>query len=161
MISDDSTADQTLNKALFSAEEALNSFKDCKINDLLCSFLYFEPILINIHPEKPQNLDINKHWHSIGLFKLFFNWKTMSIIIKETNSYAFQINTAKNLWKTLEIHELYHFFECLIHLELFKHSSRVYSWGSNDILAQVSLLKNHFESILSNFHFKDHGLNSI
>ena len=50
----------------------------------------------------------------------------MSIIVKETNSYAFQINSAKNPWKTLEIHDLYHFFERLIHLQLFKHPSRIY-----------------------------------
>ena len=81
LIPDDSTANQTLNKALSSAEEALDSFKDCKINDLLCSLPYFEPISINLHPEKPQNLDINKHWHPLELFKLFFNWETMSIII--------------------------------------------------------------------------------
>ena len=85
----------------------------------------------------------------------------MSIIIKETNSYAFQINSAKNPRKTLKIHELYHFFGCLIRLELFKHPCRAYCWGSNDILAQVPLSKNCFESILSNFHFKDRGLNLI
>ena len=52
-IPDDSTADKMLNKALFSAEEALDLFKDCEINNLLRSLPYFEPISINIHPEKP------------------------------------------------------------------------------------------------------------
>ena len=60
-ISNDSTADRTLNNVLFRPEEALKLFKDCKINDLLCSLSNFELISINLHPEKPQNLDINKH----------------------------------------------------------------------------------------------------
>jgi hypothetical protein len=85
----------------------------------------------------------------------------MSIIVKEMNSYAFQTNSAKNPWKTLEIHELYHFFECLIKLALWKCPSQIYCWSSSSILAQVPLLKNWIESILSNFHFKDRGLNSI
>jgi Transposase IS4 len=85
----------------------------------------------------------------------------MAIIVKETNSYAFQTNSAQNPWKTLEIQELYHFFRCLIKLALFKHPFRAYYWSSNDILAQVPLSKNRFESILSNFHFKDRGFNPI
>jgi Transposase IS4 len=85
----------------------------------------------------------------------------MSIIVKETNSYAFRTNSAQNPWKTLEIQELYHFFGCLIKLALWKHPSRTYYWSSNGILAQVPLSKNRFESILSNFHFKDRGLNPI
>jgi hypothetical protein len=84
----------------------------------------------------------------------------MGLIIKETNSYAFQNNSAYNPWKTLFIPELYHFFGCLIRLGLLKHSSRVYYWKSYSILAQVPLLKRRFQSILSNFHFKDRGLNS-
>ena len=81
----------------------------------------------------------------------------MAIIAKETNSYAFRTNSAKNPWKTLEIHELYHFFGCLIKLALFKHPPQAYCWASNGILAQVPLSKNCFEAILSNFHFKDRG----
>jgi hypothetical protein len=83
----------------------------------------------------------------------------MSIIVKSTNSYAFRTNSAKNRWKTLEIPELYHFFGCLIKLGLWKHSPRMYIWNSNGVLSQVPLSKNRFESILSNFHFKDRGLN--
>jgi Transposase IS4 len=85
----------------------------------------------------------------------------ISIIVKETNSYAFRTNSAKNPWKTLEIHKLYHFFECLIRLKLFKHPPRAYFWGSEGILAQVPLSKNRFKSILSNFHFKDRDFNPI
>jgi Transposase IS4 len=85
----------------------------------------------------------------------------MSIIVKETNSYAFRMNSAKNPWKTLEIHELYHFFGCLIKLALWKYPSQTYCWSSSSILAQVPLLKNRFKSILSNFHFKDRSLNPI
>jgi Transposase IS4 len=83
----------------------------------------------------------------------------MSIIVKSTNSYAFRTNSAKNPWKTLEIPELYHFFGCLIKLGLWKHPPRTYVWNSNGVLSQVPLSKNRFESILSNFHFKDRGLN--
>jgi Transposase IS4 len=85
----------------------------------------------------------------------------MSIIAKSTNSYAFQTNSAKNLWKTLEIPELYHFFSCLFKLSLWKHPSRAYLWYKNGIFSQVPLLKNRFESILSNFHFKDRGFNPV
>jgi Transposase IS4 len=85
----------------------------------------------------------------------------MSIIVNSTNSYAFRTNSAKNPWKTLEIHELYHFFGCLIKLGLWKHPPRTYSWSSGGVLSQVPLSKNRFESILSNFHFKDRGLNPI
>jgi Transposase IS4 len=84
----------------------------------------------------------------------------MSLIIKKTNSYAFRTNSAKNPWKTLEIPELYHFFNYLIRLALFKHPSRIYAWNSEDVLSQVSLLKNRFKFILHNFHFKDRGFNS-
>ena len=67
------------------------------------------------------------------------------------------MNSAKNPWKSLTISELYWFFGCLIYLELFKHSFYHYSWSSEGILSQVPLLKNHFESILRNFYFKDRG----
>jgi Transposase IS4 len=85
----------------------------------------------------------------------------MSLIVKETNSYAFRTNSAQYPWKTLEIQELYHFFGCLIKPALWKHPPRTYCWGFSGILAQVPLSKNRFESILSNFHFKDRGLNPI
>jgi Transposase IS4 len=84
----------------------------------------------------------------------------MSLIVKETNSYAFCNNSAKNPWKTLSIQELYHFFGCLLKLGLFKYPPYSYSWNSTGILSQVPLSKNCFESILSNFHFKDRGFNS-
>jgi Transposase IS4 len=85
----------------------------------------------------------------------------MSLIAKETNSYAFRNNKAANPWKTLSIQELYHFLGCLIKLGLFKHPPRSYSWSFNGCLTQVPLSKNRFESILCNFHFKDRGLNPI
>jgi Transposase IS4 len=146
---------------LFSCEEAAESFKDCSFNDLLRPLPDFILIPIAIHSGRPQNLLNDKYWHPLRLFKLFFNWEIMSIIVKETNSYAFRTNSAKNPWKTLEIQELYHFFGWLIRLGLFKHPPRVYSWHSGGVLLQVLLSKNRFESILSNFHFKDRGFNPI
>jgi Transposase IS4 len=85
----------------------------------------------------------------------------MSIIVNLINSYAFQINLAKNPWKTLEIQELYYFFGYSIKLSLWKHPPRTYSWSLKGILSQAPLLKNRFRSILSNFYLKDRGLNSI
>jgi Transposase IS4 len=82
----------------------------------------------------------------------------MSIIVNSTNSYAFRTNSAKNLWKTLTISELYHFFGCLIKLGLFKHPPRTYYWQENGILSRVLLSKNRFESILHHFYFKDRGI---
>ena len=157
-IPDDSTADRRLNKALFSREEAAESFLDCEINDLLRPLPDFEPIPITPHAGKPQNIDISLYWHPLRLFKLFFSWETMSIIINSTNSYAFRTNSAKNPWKTLTISELYHFFGCLIRLGLFKHPPRTYCWQENGILSRVPLSKNRFEDILHNFHFKDRGM---
>jgi Transposase IS4 len=81
----------------------------------------------------------------------------MFIIAKSTNSYAFRTNSAKNLWKTLEIKELYHFFGYLIKLGLYKHSLRYYCFEKNGILSQVPLSKNRFKAILRNFYFKDRG----
>ena len=85
----------------------------------------------------------------------------MSIIVQATNSFAFRTNSTRNPWKTLEIQELYHFFDCLIKLALFNQSNRSSCWDSNGILSQVSLSKNRFEFILYNFYFKDRGFNSI
>ena len=124
---------------MFSSEEASESFLNCKINDLLRPLSDFTLIPISIHFERPQNLLNDKHWHPLQLFKLFFNWETMSIIIKETNFYAFWMNSAKNSWKSLTISELYWFFGCLIHLSLFKHPLCHYSWSSEGILLQVPL----------------------
>ena len=121
----------------------------------------FTPISTTIHSGRPQNIDLNQYQHPLRLFKLFFSWETMNLIVKETNSYAFRTNSASNPWKTLSIPELYHFFGCLIKLGLFKHPPRAYSWSSSGVLAQVPLSKNRFESILRNFHFKDRGLNPI
>ena len=81
----------------------------------------------------------------------------MALIVKEINSYVFRTNSVKKPWKSLTISELYLFFGCLIRLELFKHPPRYYLWSFNSVLVQVSLLKNRFEFILSNFHFKDRG----
>jgi hypothetical protein len=93
-ILDDFTADQKLDKALFSSEEAVELFKDYSFNDLLRPLPEFTPISIATYSGKPQNLLNNKHWHPLRLFKLFFDWKTMSLIVKETNSYAFRTNSA-------------------------------------------------------------------
>ena len=160
-IPDDSTADKKLNKVLFSSEEAIKSFLDCKIDDLLRPLPDFTPIPVTTHSGKPQNLDITKHWHSLRLFKLFFSWDTMKLIVNSTNSYAFRHNSASKPWKSLTIPELYHFFGCLIRLGLHKHPNRAYYWSFNGILSQVPLSKNRFEFILSNFHFKDRGLNPV
>jgi Transposase IS4 len=103
---------------LFGSKEAIEQFEICSFQELLRSLPNFTPISIIPHTGKPQNLDINRHWHSLRLFKLFFSWKTMSIIVNSTNSYAFRTNSAKNPWKTLEIQELYYFFGCLIKLGL-------------------------------------------
>ncbi len=78
------------------------------------------------HADQPRNLDLNKHWHSLTLFQLFFNWKTISIIVKEINSFAFRNNSALNPWISLSIRKLYHFFDCLLLLSLYKQSSRAY-----------------------------------
>ena len=142
---------------MFSSEEATKSFLNYEINDLLRPLPNFTPIPITIHSGRPQNLLNDKHWHPLRLFKLFFNWETMGLIVKEINSYAFRTNSAQKSWKSLTINELYQFFGCLIRLGLFKHPPRHYSWSSNGVLAQVPLSKNRFESILRNFHFKDRG----
>jgi hypothetical protein len=55
------TADQKLNKALFTSEEAAESFKDYSFNNLLRPLPDFIPISTVIHPGKPQNLLNNKH----------------------------------------------------------------------------------------------------
>jgi hypothetical protein len=60
-IPDDFITDQKLNKALFTLEEAAESFKDYKINDLLYPLSDFTLILIVIHSGRPQNLLNNKH----------------------------------------------------------------------------------------------------
>jgi Transposase IS4 len=85
----------------------------------------------------------------------------MALIIKETNSYTFRNNKVFNLWKTLSISELYHFFSFLIRFGLYKHPYRSYLWSFHGVLSQVPLLKNRFEAILSNIHFKDRGLRPI
>ncbi len=85
----------------------------------------------------------------------------MAIIIKETNSFAFHNNSAQNPWVSLSIKELYHFFSYLLLLSLHKQPPRVYSWRLNGVLSRTPLLKNRFEQIIKNFHFKDHGLNPI
>jgi len=129
------------------------------VNELLRPLPDFEPISVATHSGSPQNIDINKHWHPLRLFKLFFDWNTMDLIVKETNSFAFRQNSASNPWKTLSIQELYHFFGCLIRLGLSKHPSRHSAWSSIGVLTHTPLSKRRFQSILSNFHFKDRGLN--
>ena len=84
----------------------------------------------------------------------------MSLIVKEMNFYAFWMNSVQKSWKSLTISELYWFFGCLIYLGLFKHPFCSYSRSSSGVLAQVSLSKNYFKSILCNFYFKDRGFTS-
>jgi Transposase IS4 len=88
----------------------MEQFINCSIADLIRPLPYFEPITMNPHNGRPRNIDLELHWHPLRLFKLFFDWKTMALIAKETNSYAFRNNKAFNLWKTLSIQELYQFF---------------------------------------------------
>jgi hypothetical protein len=116
-VPDDFTADQKLNEVLSGLEKAIEQFKNCSFQELLRLLPNFKPISIISHTGKPQNLDINKYWHLLRLFKLFFSWKTTFIIVNSINLYAFRINLAKNPWKTLEIQELYYFFGCLIKLD--------------------------------------------
>jgi hypothetical protein len=52
-ISDDFTADKKLNKLLFSTEEALELFLNCKINDLLRSPSNFILIPITVYFRRP------------------------------------------------------------------------------------------------------------
>jgi Transposase IS4 len=85
----------------------------------------------------------------------------MSIITKNTNSYAFRTNTAQNPWKSLINSELYHFFGCLIRLALYKQPPRVYIFSLGGVLFQTLLSKNRFEQILRNFYFLDRGLNPV
>jgi hypothetical protein len=57
---------------------------------------YFEPIPITPYNRRPQNIDLELHWHQLRLFKLFFDWNTMALIVKEINSYAFRNIKASN-----------------------------------------------------------------
>ena len=69
----------------------------------------------------------------------------MSLIVKETNSYAFRHNSAKNPWKSLSILELYHFFGCLLLLALHKQPIRQYLWSSNEVLTFSSISRDRFK----------------
>ena len=80
----------------------------------------------------------------------------MSLIVKETNSFAFRYNSAQNPWKSLSILELYHFFGCLLLLALHKQPIHHYLWTvPNEILAYSPISKHCFEQIMSFLHFKD------
>jgi hypothetical protein len=52
-IPDDFTADQKLNKALFTSDEAAELFKDCSFNNLLRPLPDFTLISIAIHSGRP------------------------------------------------------------------------------------------------------------
>ena len=85
----------------------------------------------------------------------------MSLIVKETNSFAFRYNSAQNPWKSLSILELYHFFGCLLLLALHKQPIHCYLWTvPNGILAYSPISKHRFEQIMSFLHFKDRGESS-
>ena len=79
----------------------------------------------------------------------------MSLIVKETNSFAFRHNSVQNPWKSLSVIELYQFFGCLLLLALHKRPIRQYVWNSNGVLASSPLSKNRFKQIMSFLHFKD------
>ncbi len=160
-ISDDSTADKKLNNFLIPSAETAEQVENRPISEILRPLPNFEPLSLKTHLGQPRNLDLNKHWHPLALFQLFFDWKTMGIIVKETNSFAFHNNSAQNPWVSLSIKELYHFFGCLLLLSLYKQSPRAYSWRLNGVLSKTPLSKNRFEQIIRNFHFKDRGLNLI
>ncbi len=160
-ISDDLTADKKLNNFLIPLAETAEQFENCSISEILHSLSNFEPFSLKTYLEQFRNLDLNKYWHPLALFQLFFDWKMMSIIIKETNSFAFHNNSAQNLWVSLSIKELYYFFGCLLLLSLHKQSPWAYSWRLNEVLFRTPLSKNRFKQIIKNFHFKDRGLNLI
>ncbi len=119
-ITDDSTADKKLNNFLISPTEAAEQFENHLISEILRSLSKFKPLSLKPYIEQPRNIDLNKYWHSLALFQLFFNWKTMTIIVKETNSFTFYNNSAQNPWVSLFIKELYYFFDCLLLLSLHK-----------------------------------------
>ncbi|KAF7502059.1 hypothetical protein GJ744_007689 [Endocarpon pusillum] len=120
-IPDDSTVDIKLNQLLIPSEEAEEHFKGRQVHELLRPLPEFQPIPIVEHPSAPQNLPNYQHWHPLALFQLFFNWEVMSLIVKETNSFAFRYNSAANPWKSLSVIELYHFFGCLLLIPLSNH----------------------------------------
>ncbi len=126
-IIDDSTADKKLNNFLIPPAETAEQFENRSISEILRPLSNFEPLSLKPYLGQPRDIDLNKHWHPLALFQLFFNWKTMAIIIKETNSFAFRSNSAQNPWISLSIKELYHFFDCLLLLSLHKQSLRAYS----------------------------------
>ena len=94
---------------MISSAEAAEQFENHSISEILYSLPKFEPLLLKSHIEQPRNIDLNKYWHPLALFQLFFNWKTMAVIIKEMNSFAFHNNSAQNLWVFLSIKELYYY----------------------------------------------------
>jgi hypothetical protein len=87
-IPDDSTADKKLSKFLLASSNKIEQ-ENATISEILRLLPKYDPMVITPHTGAPQNLDIGLHWHSLRLFKLFFNWETMTFIVKETNSYAF------------------------------------------------------------------------
>jgi len=160
-IPDNSTADKKFNNFLIPPAEAAEQFENRPISEILRSLLNFEPLSLKPHLEQPRNIDLNKYWHPLAFFQLFFDWKTMTIIVKEINSFAFRSNSAQNTWVSLSVKELYHFFGCLLLLSLHKHPPQVYSWRLNEVLSRTPLSKNRFKQIIKNLHFKDRGLNPV
>ena len=67
--------------------------------------------------------------------------KPWLLLLKRWIPMLFRWIQLKNHENYFTISELYWFFGCLIHLELFKHSLYSYFWSSSSILAQVSLSK--------------------
>ena len=131
-------------------EEAEEHFKGRPINEILRPLPDFQSIPIVEHPSEPRNLSSNQHWHPLTLFQLFFSWEVMSLIVKETNSFAFRCNSIQNPWKSLSVLELYHFFDCLLLLALYKKPIQRYLWQSpHGILAFFPISKHRFEQIMS------------
>jgi len=79
---------------LIPSTETAEQFKNRLILEILYSLLNFKSLSLKPYLGRPQNLDLNKHWHPLALFQLFFNWRIMSIIIKEMNSFIFHNNSA-------------------------------------------------------------------
>jgi len=53
--------------------EAAEQFENRSISEILYSLSKFEPLSLKSYIEQPRNIDLNKHWHPLALFQLFFN----------------------------------------------------------------------------------------
>ncbi len=72
-ITDDFTADKKLNNFLIPPAETAEQFENRSISEILRSLLNFEPLSLKSYLEQPRNINLNKYWHPLALFQLFFN----------------------------------------------------------------------------------------